>query len=456
MRLRLVFAFATALLSLGLPAEAEAKVVLGRLVLHGITKTRESAILARMRLRPSDPIDYSVLHDAEERLVASDLFVTVRVWLDMPREQAVRKMYLEEKVEPVDVHVTGEEKLYWFVFPTASFGGGNKAAGLVYVDQNHQGTGRQVVAAGQYGESKSYLIAGYRAPIVAVAPLTYAFDVVLRLEDFRFYDSHRLVMHVPTRILGGEGQIGWVVTPAVRAMVGALYNRIGVFTGQRDDPTVAAPAYNSGFGNLVVLQLYLQYDDTAAPEGLRHGARISLKNELSDRFWKSDFDYAKLDLQLELYGRWGGTYPSMVFRSVVNYPTSERGVPLTQLLRAGGADLRGYVLNEFHGDTLVIVQLEDQVPIFRGIRVPFTSTRLNIAAAAFVDTGALLERHPGGIAGATARAPTPSISDFHTGVGAGLRLLIPGVAIPAMKLDLAYGIDVSDFAVTVSVAGGGL
>jgi len=37
-----------------------------------------------------------------------------------------------------------------------------------------------------------------------------------------------------------------------------------------------------------------------------------------------------------------------------------------------------------------------------------------------------------------------------------LRLLIPGVAIPAVKLDLAYGIDVNDFAVTVSVAGGGL
>ena len=456
MRLRLALVIAAALLSLLFPAEAEAKLVLGRLVLHGITKTRESAILARMGLHPGDPIDDSVLKQAEERLVASDLFVTVRVWLDMPREQAVRRMYLEEKVEPVDVHVTAEEKLYWFVFPTASFGGGDKAAGVVYVDQNHGGTGRQVAVAGQYGESKSYVIVGYRAPVVAAAPLTYAFDLVLRLEDVRFYDNHRLVLHVPTRVFGGEGQIGWVLSPTFRAMVGALYNRIGVFTQQRDDPTAATPVYNPGFGNLVVLQLYLAYDDTVAPEGLRHGARISLKNELSDRFWKSDFDYAKLDLQLELYGRWGRTYPSMVLRSVVNYPTSERGVPLTQLLRAGGPDLRGYVVNEFHGDTLVIVQLEDQVPILRGLKVPFTSTRLNVAAAAFVDTGALLERHPGGIAGATAREPTPRFSDFHTGVGAGLRLLIPGVAIPAVKLDFAYGIDVEDFAVTISIAGGGL
>jgi hypothetical protein len=37
-----------------------------------------------------------------------------------------------------------------------------------------------------------------------------------------------------------------------------------------------------------------------------------------------------------------------------------------------------------------------------------------------------------------------------------LRLLIPGVAIPAVKVDLAYGIDARDYAVTVSIAGGGL
>ena len=453
---RPLFLIAAAVLSLAAPVPAQASLVLGRVVLHGITKTKDSAILARMRLRPGDPIDDAVLKAAEERLVASDLFVTVRVWLDLSREQAVREMYLEKQPAPVDVHVTGEEKLSWFVFPTGSFGGGDKAAGLVYADQNQDGHGRQVVAAAQYGESKSYLLAGLRVPIVAFAPLTYAFDGLLRHETFRFYDAHRLVLHVPTRVMGGEGQVGWVVTPTMRAMVGAMYNRVSVFSPHGDAPSTPAPAYNTADGNLVVLQLSLLYDDTLAPEGLRRGTRIALKNEISDGFWKSDFDYVKLDFQVELFGHWGPTYPSMVFRSVVNYPTSERGVPVTQLVRAGGADLRGYIVNEFHGDTLVLVQLEDQVPVFKEIKVPLTSIKVNVAAAAFVDTGAVLERHPGGIAGATARAPSPTFADFHTGVGAGLRLLVPGVAIPALKIDAAYGIDVSDYAVTVSIAGGGL
>jgi outer membrane protein assembly factor BamA len=453
---RLVFPIAAALLSLTVPAPAEARLVLGRLVLHGFTHTRDDALLARMRLAPGDTIDDSVLKAAEERLVACGLFVSVRVWLDLPREQAVRRMYLEDRAEPIEVHITATEKISWFLFPTGSLGAGDKAIGLVYGDQNLDGHGLQVLAAAQYGESKSYLLGGFREPIVSFAPLTYAVDAVLRLETFRFYDNHRLVMQVPTRVIGAEGQIGWVVTPTVRALVGAMYNRIGVFTRHLEDPTAPVPAYNPLFGNLVVLQLYLLFDDTAAPEGLRRGTRISLKNEISDGFWGSDFDYVKLDFQFEQYWRWGPTYPSVNFRGVVNYPTSERGVPLTQLLRAGGPDLRGYIAGEFQGDTLIVLQLEDQMPIFRGIKVPFTSTTLNVAAAVFVDTGALLERHPGGIAGVTARAPSPSFADFHTGFGAGLRLLIPGIAIPAVKLDFAYGIDVKDYAVTLSVAGGGM
>ena len=106
--LRPLLLVAAALLSLSAPVPAQARLVLGRLVLHGITKTKDDALLARMRLRPGDPIDDAVLKAAEERLIACDLFVTVRVWLDLPREQAVRAMYLEKQPEPVDVHVTGE------------------------------------------------------------------------------------------------------------------------------------------------------------------------------------------------------------------------------------------------------------------------------------------------------------------------------------------------------------
>ena len=40
-------------------------------------------------------------------------------------------------------------------------------------------------------------------------------------------------------------------------------------------------------------------------------------------------------------------------------------------------------------------------------------------------------------------------------IGAGFRVILPGIAIPAIEADLGYGIDVHSFAVTVSIAGGG-
>jgi hypothetical protein len=35
-------------------------------------------------------------------------------------------------------------------------------------------------------------------------------------------------------------------------------------------------------------------------------------------------------------------------------------------------------------------------------------------------------------------------------------VILPGVVVPAVKIDLGYGIDVRDVAVTLSIAGGGL
>ena len=139
----------------------------------------------------------------------------------------------------------------------------------------------------------------------------------------------------------------------------------------------------------------------------------------------------------------------MLFHSEFVYPTSGRGVPVTEIVRAGGDALRGYFVNEFHGDTLVTIQLEEAVPLFK-------FWKLNLAGAIFTDAGALLERHPGGVAGDLTQAPTPSLKDFHTGAGAGLRVLIPGIAIPALKLDFAYGFDVRDTALIFSIARGAL
>jgi hypothetical protein len=225
--------------------------------------------------------------------------------------------------------------------------------------------------------------------------------------------------------------------------------------GARRSVTLTCPAYNARSGRIFLLVFEIRYDDTVAPEGLRRGVRLQVKHEVSDRYWSSQFDYSKFEVRSELYGKFAWNYPSLVLQTVFNFPTSSHGVPITEMLRLGGANLRGYLVNEFHGDTLVSAQMEDQVVALRGLPLPFTDGRFNVAVAAFVDAAALLERHPGGTAVELPVRARPTLGDFHTSVGGGIRFILPGIAIPAIKADLGYGIDVHSLAVTVSIAGGG-
>ena len=76
------------------------------------------------------------LSGAERRLVDRDLFASVRVYVDMPRAEAARRMYVDAEDTVVDVQVELSEKHSWFVAPMGSFGSGDYAGGITYGDRN--------------------------------------------------------------------------------------------------------------------------------------------------------------------------------------------------------------------------------------------------------------------------------------------------------------------------------
>jgi outer membrane protein insertion porin family len=368
-------------------------------------------------------------------------------------------MYLDESTYPVEVVVEAVGKQPWFVFPTASFGSGDWAGGVVYANQNLFGRDVQLISAGQIGQSRSYAFVGYRDPLVVGAPLTYSMSALYRREQIRLFANHSLFMQVPTTIFGGDAQIGWVLSPHTRASLGLSARHQAVNPAEDLAPDVTPLPYNSRSGRIFLLQFQFQYDNTRAEEGLRQGILVLLKNEVSDRYWLSDFDYSKFEARAELYGHYWWNYPSLILKMVLNYPTSDHGVPVTEALRIGGDNLRGYLVNEFHGDTLFSAQVEDQAVLLR-LRLPWTQVRFNVAGALFVDAATLLDRHPGGTTVSPPDTQPPPVrsklNDIHTSFGGGIRFILPGVIIPALKLDVGYGIDVRDVAVTVSIAGGGI
>jgi outer membrane protein assembly factor BamA len=442
------------LTGLMLAAPAEAHLVVGRIVVDGPTKVTTSVLSGRMNLAEGDAIDFEKLRNAEQRLMESELFTAVHVYIDLATDEAARLMYVEDTVEKIDVHVQVTEKTSWFLVPIASFGSGSYAGGIVYGDQDLFGHDLQLLVAGQVGQTKSFAFVGFRDPLVNGAPLTWGIGALVRYDQIRFFVNHELVLTVPTLVEGGEAEVGWVLSPHLRALAGFSARYQHVDPAEAVDPAAVQPAYNPLDGRIFLLVFRIAYDDTRAPDGLRRGVRLLLKDELSDRYWGSDFDYSKFEARAELYGKVAWNYPSLMLDFTINYPTSSRGVPLTETIRIGGSNLRGYLTNEFHGDTLLSVQAEDQVVLFRDVPLPLVDARFNIAAAVFIDAAALLERHPGGTTVDLPGPVRPALSDFHTSFGAGVRMILPGVAIPALKADIGYGIDVSSFAITVSIAGG--
>jgi len=438
-----------------LPRIAEARLVVGRVVVHGEPKTTLRVLSARMNIQRGDTVDFAVLADAERRLVQSELFSSVRVYLDMPTADAARLMYVDSRDYSVDVQVEVTEKQSWFVIPTGSFGSGDYSGGAAYGDSNFLGQGVQAVAAASAGQSRSYVYMGYRDPLIVGAPLTWGIAGIGRYEQIRFFADHRRVMQVPTMIGGGEAEIGWVLSPNLRALLGVSARFQRVNQAEVLVPEATLPAYNPRSGRIFLLVFQVRYDNTIAPEGLRRGVRLQFKNALSDQYWGSEFDYSKFEVMTELHGKLAWNYPSLILQTVFNFPTSSRGVPITEMLRMGGPTLRGYLTNEFHGDTLIRAQMENQIVALRNLPIPFVDARFNVAAAGFIDVAELLERHPGGTVVDLPVASRPKLADFHTSIGGGFRIILPGIAIPALKADLGYGIDVRSFAVTVSIAGGG-
>ena len=82
-------------------APAEARLVVDRVIVRGTTDVTTRVLMARMHLYSGDSVDFAALAAAEQRLVESDLFSSVHVFIDLPNAEAVRRMYLDEATYPV-------------------------------------------------------------------------------------------------------------------------------------------------------------------------------------------------------------------------------------------------------------------------------------------------------------------------------------------------------------------
>ncbi len=176
-----------------------------------------------------------------------------------------------------------------------------------------------------------------------------------------------------------------------------------------------APPYLLSFGQkvqnrgrVVAPGVQVQYDSRDNRMNPRRGIFASGRWESAQRSWGGDFAFDRATLDVRSYWRAPGN-SAIALRAVTGFATKD--LPLSESFWLGGFDLRGYEFDEFRGDRMVLFSGEMRFPVLEGIQ-----------GVVFLDAG-----------DAWCRGDSVQL---NVGGGVGVRFFTP---FGAIRLDVAAG-----------------
>ncbi|GIV21404.1 MAG: hypothetical protein KatS3mg023_3155 [Armatimonadota bacterium] len=176
-----------------------------------------------------------------------------------------------------------------------------------------------------------------------------------------------------------------------------------------------APPYLLSFGQKVLNRgrvvapgVQLEYDSRDNRMDPRRGIFVSGGWESAQRSWGGDFAFDRATLDVRGYWR-ALQEGTLALRAVAGFATKD--LPLSESFWLGGFDLRGYEFDEFRGDRMVLFSGEVRFPVLEGIQ-----------GVLFLDAGDAWKR------GDSIR--------LNAGAGVGVRFFSP---LGAIRLDIAAG-----------------
>ncbi len=457
------FGVAIALVASAQPAWATGEPITDVRVLDN-QRTEESTVRSIAGLNIGDVLQVDTLDLVRERLNTSGLFADVNVWWE-PHGEGVR------------VNISVKDKFPWAPVPTASWSANNKSIGLVFVHGNLFGRGKQMLLGARYAQIDSGAALAYRDPSLFGTWIYWQLQGLIQRQVIPEYDSYgpNATLGNPlefreTRLwsYGFEPQIGIAWFRRVRTQVAwhrETYNYFNEGTWNGYDlsgsdlpatPDVhTVPA--TRLGTVGIAKAGLTFDFRAREFAVMTGQALSGSIDYASPAFGSDFTFWRAGASWEQGIRF--------FRSH-NLIYSVGGVigdnlPFWNENYAGGTNLRGYLSQQFRGDTQLWGKVEYHFPLF-------SIGSLDFRALGFYDVSAVWFRNlPDAAAGtgtlvadpytgqtyvqrntADQRTfPTFQQSGFswdrsvHNDVGAGLRFFLRSVAVPLVGVDFGYGLE---------------
>jgi outer membrane protein assembly factor BamA len=415
-------------------------------------RTEESTVRSIAGVSHGDILEADTLDKVRERLNTTGLFADVNVWWE-PHGEGVR------------VNISVKDKFPWAPVPTASWSANNKSIGLLFVHGNLFGRGKQLAIGGRLATLDSGATLAYRDPALFGSWIYWQVQGLVQkqvIPEYQSYGTDPMGMPIAvgnpfelseTRMFsyGFEGALGVAWLRRVKTQVAWHLEQFN-YNGTFDPGTDTRQAQDTTKGGLVGIgRASLTFDFRAREFAVMHGTALSAALDYASPSFKSDFTYWRAGASWEHGIKFFRSHNLIYFVGA----TAGHNLPLWAENTAGGPNLRGYLTQQFRGDTQLGGKVEYHFPLF-------SVGSLDFRALAFYDVQAIWFREdpydPNNTNYINGVRQTPDMRAFpmlppnneygfswsqsiHNDVGGGLRFFLRSVAVPLVGVDAGYGIE---------------
>jgi len=408
----------------------------------GNQRTEESTVRSVAGISIGDTLEVDTLDMVRERLNTTGLFADVNVWW-------------EQHKTGVRVNIAVKDKFPWAPVPTGSWSANNKSFGLLFVHGNLFGRGKQLLIGGRIATVDSGAALAYRDPSFFGSWIYWQLQGNVQRQNIpEYYPDNPSANAGPYRATlltsyGIEPAIGIAWFRRVRTQVAWRLEQISLDRSYvpLDDMRTTDATLGSKVG---IGKASMSLDFRAREFAVMTGTSLG-----------GGFDYAQPDFGSDLtFWRVGGGVEHGIrfFKShnlVANAgATFGKDLPFWMENTAGGPNLRGYLYQQFRGDSQIQAHVEYHFPLF-------SIGSLDFRALGFYDIQAIWFRNlpPAGNEMYAVRGTPDQRTflvdvngwpngggfqldrDLHQSVGGGLRFFLRSVAVPLIGFDAGWGVE---------------
>jgi outer membrane protein insertion porin family len=415
-------------------------------------RTEETTVRSIAGVVIGDTLEADTLDVVRERLNTTGLFADVNVWWE-PNGSGVR------------VNISVKDKFPWAPLPTASYSSNNKSIGLIFVHGNLFGRGKQLVLGGRLATIDSGLTVAYRDPSLFGTWMYWQLQGILQRQVIPEYDNYGPGATLASPIefretklfsYGFEPAFGIAWLRRVRTQVAWHLEKFSYFGPGSDDPVTGAQLVQATQpGTIGVGRAGLSFDFRAREFAVMTGQALSGSLDYASPAFGSDFTYWRAGASWEQGIKFFKSH-NFIYSAGA---TAGHNLPFWSENTAGGPNLRGYLNQQFRGDTQLWGKAEYHFPLFSIGSLDFRALGFyDVAAIWFRDVPTepvitdpnnpnLTYTQRGTPDGRTFPLAPGANSGFswsqsvHNDVGAGLRFFLRSVAVPLIGFDAGYGLE---------------